>query len=277
MRKMWIWIVLACLMAIGGAVAVFCGGSGADADSGRNRPRKVKRVRKDKVHSATNAVGKVGGKAKKAHGKSKKKPSKKDIEARRRARLLREVAAESEVDPSLPSADRNAIKGIRGALRDENVSAVMKYAEQLRGSASAEARSEAVQALGWFGDKAISGLTGFLSDPDEGVASEAMMAWDQALSGIEDDGMKLQYVEVAMSSIDDENMLDAIAMNLNQVSDEGAAVETMIRIIEGGGAAGAAKAREAYQFMTGEEWSGRGPALKWASEHRPEPAGDVEG
>jgi len=277
MRKMWIWIALACLMAVGGAVAVFCRSSEADTDTGRNRPHKVKRVRKDKVHAVTNATGKVVGKVKKAHGKSKKKLTKLDLEARRRARLLREVAAENEIDPSLPPADRNAIKGIRGALRDENASAAMKYAEQLRGSASAEARSEAVRALDWFGDKAISGLTGFLSDSDESVSSEAMMAWGLALSKIEDDGMKLQYVEVAMSSIDDESMLDSIAMNLNQVADEGAAVETMIRIIEKGGAAGAAKAREAYEFMTGEEWSGKEAAMKWASEHHPEPEGDVEG
>ena len=279
MTRKWIGIALGGFLAVAAAVSVFYFSGSDEADAAKDRPRRSKRVHKDKVHTATNVVAKTGKKVKKA--KKPKKRSKQEMRVEQRlARLRRQIAAESEVDPSLPRAERNALRGLRGALHDDNVAAAARYATQLRDSASAEVRAEAVQALGWFGNKAISELTGFLSDPDENVASEARMAWERSLSEIEDDAVKLQYIEVAMSSIENADMLDSISMNLNQVSDEKAAVKSMIHIIESGTPSGSAKAREAYEFMTGEEWRGRGPAMQWISEHDSEAAdgaGDTEG
>lgn len=279
MTRKWIGIALVGFLAVAAVVSVFCFSGSDGADAAKDRPRRSKRLHKDNAQAATNVVAKTGKKVKKAK-KSKKKLKQEQLVAQRLERLRRQIAAENEVDPSLPRVERNALRGLRGALRDDNAAAAARYAVQLRDSASAEVRSEAVQALGWFGNKTLSELTGFLSDPDESVASDARTAWERSLSEIEDDAVKLQYIEVAMSSIENADMLDSISMNLNQVSDEGAAVEAMIRIIESGTPAGSAKAREAYKFMTGEEWRGRGPALQWVSEHDSEAADgadDTEG
>ncbi|MBR1920589.1 MAG: hypothetical protein IJ829_01140, partial [Kiritimatiellae bacterium] len=49
--------------------------------------------------------------------------------------------------------------------------------------------------------------------------------------------------------------------------DEKLAVESLVRVITGSGSKeGVAKARETYEFVTGEEWSGVEDAERWLAE-----------
>ena len=54
--------------------------------------------------------------------------------------------------------------------------------------------------------------------------------------------------------------------------DEKLAVEALLEVIEGGGSAeGIAKAKETYEFVTGDEFVDRATAEKWiAEEYQPE-------
>ena len=69
-----------------------------------------------------------------------------------------------------------------------------------------------------------------------------------------DDGEKIGMTEMAMQVISDEDDLESISGNYIGV-DEKLAVESLLRVIEGGGSAnGIAKAKETYEFVTGEEF-----------------------
>jgi len=266
---------LAAIFQFGGFADSGRGKDGAAPKSQRHENATERKAPGRKLKSATKetAKAKKKGAGKKKKSAAKRRPAK---ESAHDARLKREVAARNEVDPSLPPAEQKALRGLREALDGDNAESTIKYAEALRGSASAEVRSEAVSALEWFGSKSLGVLTRYLGDADEDVASEAQNAWEHCLSEIESDTIKLQYVEVAMSSLDKSSALESLAMNLNQADDEGAAVESIVRIIKSGNNAGAAKAIEAYEFITGESWGGREKALRWAAEHHPPPEDDPE-
>lgn len=207
--------------------------------------------------------------------KKKKKTSKEERKARREAKRRKYAKQLMErmraVDETLSPAERKIAVGLRDGLENEDLSAVAKFAVLAGESGNVEIRAQAVDALNWFGERALSSLTGFLNDPDEEVASGARMAWEKGLSEIENESIQRAYLETAMPLIANREMLDSIAMNFNGMDDKGAAVESLVKIIESGNSDGSAVAKETYEFITGEKWSDKASALKWASENRPEP------
>ena len=131
---------------------------------------------------------------------------------------------------------------------------------------NAEIRQDMVTALGRFGEKALPQLTPFLVDPDEDVRDSAMNEWTMALGEIEDEPEKIGIVELAMNVLTDEDALESIADEYVG-ADEKLAVESLLRIIEGDGSEeGIAKAKETYEFVTGEEFTDRAAAEKWIAE-----------
>jgi len=109
-------------------------------------------------------------------------------------------------------------------------------------------------------------LTPFLVDPDEDVRDSAMNEWSMALAEIEDDPKKIGIVEMAMNVLTDEDALENISGEYIGV-DEKLAVESLLRIIEAGGSEqGIAKAKETYEFVTGQEFTDREEAEKWIAE-----------
>ncbi len=131
---------------------------------------------------------------------------------------------------------------------------------------NAEIRQDMVTALGRFGEKALPQLTPFLVDPDEDVRDSAMNEWTMALGEIEDEPEKIGIVELAMNVLTDEDALESIADEYIG-ADEKLAVESLLRIIEGGGSEeGIAKAKETYEFVTGDEFTDRAAAEKWIAE-----------
>ena len=235
--------------------------------------RQIKTVDQKVLKSRIRKISKTEKDRRRKQKEESKKLSKKErkaliVKARQKRNELT-MAAIEQPDESWSKQDKNIFTNLRAALRDESAAKALKAAAEARTSSEPEVRKQAVEALGWFGKSAMSGLAGYLSDPDEDIAAAAQQAFEQGLLEIEDDAIKLQYIETAMSMISDEEMLDSIAMNLNSVEDQGAAVETIVKIAGSDNATGVAKAKEAYEFITGDEWSGDASALKWASENHP--------
>ena len=162
---------------------------------------------------------------------------------------------------------------VEKALDEEDFELAKKCAPLAMKCKVTEIRQAMVDTLGWFGEKAIPELTPFIADPDEDVAESAMNEWESAVSSIADDAEKIGAVELAMQVITDEDDLESISSEYIGV-DEKLAVESLLRVIEGGGSAnGIAKAKETYEFVTGEEFTDRAAAEKWIAEEYepPEP------
>ena len=149
---------------------------------------------------------------------------------------------------------------------EQNVQAAIACADEAQKCGVVDIRQAMVDTLGWFGEKALPELTPFLADADEDVRENAMNEWSMALSSIEDDGVKISTVELAMGVLRDEDALEEISGEYIGV-DEKLAVESLSRIIDGGGSEeGVAKAKETYEFVTGDEWVDAAEAARWIAE-----------
>lgn len=174
---------------------------------------------------------------------------------------------DSEDDDDGRSPEEKALaERIDNALDGEDIAAAIACADEALRCGNVEIRQSMVSALGWFGEKALPELTPFLADTDEDVRESAMNEWTVALSAIDDDQEKIGVVELAMGVLSDEDALEEISTEYIGV-DEKLAVESLSRIISAGRSeAGVAKAKETYEFVTGDEWVSIEDAARWIAE-----------
>lgn len=178
----------------------------------------------------------------------------------------RQVDAEDDEESKRTPEEKGLAADIERALDEEDFELAKKCAPLAMKCRVAEIRQSMVDTLSWFGEKAIPELTPFIADPDEDVAESAMNEWDSAVSSIDDEAEKIGMVELGMQVITDEDALESISSEYIGV-DEKLAVESLLKVIESGGnAKGIAKAKETYEFITGEEFADRAAAEKWIAE-----------
>ena len=182
---------------------------------------------------------------------------------------------EDDEESNRTPEEKKLAADIEKALAEEDFELAKKCAPQAMKCKDVEIRQSMVDTLAWFGEKAIPELTPYIADPDEDIAENAMNEWDSAVSSIDDDREKIGMTELAMHVISNEDALESISGNYIGV-DEKLAVESLLRVIESGGsAAGVAKAKETYEFVTGEEFTDRSAAEKWiAEEYEPSEGGN---
>ena len=189
---------------------------------------------------------------------------------KRSAKPVLSFAEEDDEDDGFTPEERALSKRIEAALDEEDLQKAIACAKEALSCPNTEVRQAMVDTLGWFGAKGLPELTPFLADPDEDVRDAAMNEWSMALSDIEDEPEKLGVVEMAMNVLTNEDALEDISGEYIG-ADEKLAVESLLRIIEGGGSEqGIAKAKETYEFVTGDEFTDRAAAEKWiAEEYQP--------
>ena len=192
----------------------------------------------------------------------------------RKPKPVLDLSDDDEEDSNRTPEEKRLAADVEKALDEEDFELAKKCAPLALKCKDTEIRQSMVDTLGWFGEKAIPELTPFIADPDEDVAENAMNEWDCAVSSIEDDGEKIGMTEMAMQVISDEDALESISGNYIGV-DEKLAVESLLRVIEGGGSAkGIEKAKETYEFVTGDEFTDRAAAEKWIAEEYEPPDAD---
>ena len=180
---------------------------------------------------------------------------------------------EDEDDKRTPE-EKALAERIEKALDDDDLAAAIACADEAQRCGVVEIRQAMVDTLGWFGEKALPELMPFLADADEDVRDSAKNEWSMAISSIEDDSAKIRVVELAMGVLKDEDTLEDIAGEYIGV-DEKMAVESLARIIaEGKSPAGVEKAKETYEFVTGEEWAGAEEAARWIAEEYEPPGAE---
>ena len=198
-------------------------------------------------------------------------PSSKPAVKKPKPRL--DLSDDGDEDSNRTPDEKKLAEDVEKALDDEDFELAKKCAPLAMKCKIVEIRQAMVDTLGWFGEKAIPELTPFIADPDADVAESAMNEWDSAVSSIDDDE-KIGVTEMAMQVISDEDALESISGNYIGV-DEKLAGESLLRVIEGGGSAkGVAKAKETYEFVTGEEFTDRAAAEKWIAEEYEPPVTD---
>lgn len=223
-----------------------------------NRPKEVPQAMKGEAKRPGRVTPRTGRKLSRGNG------------AKRLAKPVLPVMDDDEEDDGFTPEERALSKRIEEALDEEDLKKAVACAKEALNCPNAEVRQSMVDTLGWFGVKGLPELTPFLADADEDVRDSAMNAWSMALSDIDDEAEKLGVVEMAMGVLTNEDALEDISGEYIG-ADEKLAIESLLRIIEGGGSAqGIEKAKETYEFVTGDEFAGRAAAEKWiAEEYQP--------
>ena len=210
--------------------------------------------------------GGEGGAEKAPQVKTAKGSPKREVKAARPEKPKLELRSSDEDDDKRTPEERALAERIEKALDDEKLEDALACAKEALASRNVEIRQAMVDTLGWFGEKALPELTPFLADPDEDVRESALNEWSMAVSDIEDDAEKIGVVELAMNVLSEEDALEDISGEYIGV-DEKLAVESLARIIEANGSQpGVEKAKETYEFVTGEEWVSGAAAAKWIEE-----------
>lgn len=184
---------------------------------------------------------------------------------RRGAEKRNKELEESKLQP----ADRKLVENIRVALDEEDWDAVQRLTAVAFKSKEAEVRKEAVEALSWFGSRALPELTPMMADSDEEVAEEAMDAWQHALSDVDSAVERIACAKLALGVISNEDALTMIGGEfssaaleiINDEDDEDKAMEkrveviqTLVDLMEGQQELNAKVAGEIYEDITGNEW-----------------------
>ena len=166
-----------------------------------------------------------------------------------------------------PPKDQELMRQIRDAIDNDDLEGARALAEQAVSSDNVELRSMAVEALAWFGKDSLVELTQFMADADKGVSEAAKAGWIGALQELDDDGMKAGAIEASMKSIRDSDMLEDVSNELIGI-DELAAVQVLADIIvDGTNEKAISAAKETYNSITGEDWSGIDAAEDWLQEN----------
>ncbi len=180
--------------------------------------------------------------------------------------VLSVCAVDDDEDDGRTPAERALAERIDKALEDEDFGLAASCVDEAQKCSVIEIRQAMVETLGWFGEKALPELIPFLADADGNVRESAMNEWTMALSSVENDEEKIGLVEQVMGVLRDEDALEEMSGEYIGV-DEKMAVESLMRIIASGGSAeGIAKAKETYEFVTGNEWVGFEEADRWIKE-----------
>lgn len=163
----------------------------------------------------------------------------------------------------LSDKDRKTARLVQKAIDNENYEDLKALLNDVK-SASPEVREQYVDGLSWYGKNALEEITAFIQDPDKEVARTAFNHWDGAISSIEEEWFKMPIVEAAMNAITDPEMLEDMGMHFRSSDDESIAVKSLMRIVEHSKNKEAQRvAREAYEFITGEEYTTSSAAIDW--------------
>ncbi len=184
------------------------------------------------------------------------------------------ASAAETADDELSAEDQKRLDAIQAALDDENLAEVKRLAERLVDHPVAEVRQRAIEALQWFGAKALDALTPFLADADEDARSAAMNAVEQSLAEMDSDKAKLDYIEslFQIRGACDADGLAMLAGQLKGLSDSVAVVDAAVRVIEANRNPDAVREmREVYEFVTGEPYTTPDAAQQWQRENAETP------
>ena len=177
-----------------------------------------------------------------------------------------------------PEKDQALMRQAREAIDNDDLESARALAAEAAASTNDELREMAVEALSWFGKDAMVELMQFMADANEDVAEEAKSGWMAGLQEIEDEGEKAGVIEATMKCIHDDEMLEDIANELIG-TDDLAAIQVLVDVIEDGGNPAAVKAaKETYNTITGEDWSNVDKAEAWLQEnYEPDEDDDNDG
>lgn len=163
--------------------------------------------------------------------------------------------------------DRKIAESVQNALDANDFEGVRKFVSRAMASSDPALREHMVEALGWFGAEALPELTGFLADTNEDVANLAADRWQESLVMIDEGDVRVSTAETALKTISNAAVLEQVVGEITGQDDDIKVLESLIAVIDSGNPAGVKVAKDAYETLTGEEWTDIDAAEAWLGEN----------
>lgn len=173
-------------------------------------------------------------------------------------------------DPYTPE-ERKLADALQDASDDNSLGSVRKAVAAITKQKNPELKIEAISALGFYGRDSLMDLMAFLKDTDKKVvdaATDRIALSLEELGGDEND-FRAEFISTLLS-VDGLCGKDAVERFVGQLeamgsSDGKVAVQTLVSLINGEGVGDVVKekAKEAYKFVVGEEYTTFDVAEKW--------------
>ena len=183
-------------------------------------------------------------------------------------RRVKEIVASNAYAGFSPE-DRRLCEELDASVGSADYQRTLAAARLAASSTNTEVRLAAVEALGWFGEKALVDLVPMMGDADGEVASAAVDAWEIGLMDVESSSSRLDIARLAVGAIADRDALSSIGSQfvnaateqIDEAPDEAAAtaerikaVQVLVDLMGDGKRVRAEVARELYEDLTGFEW-----------------------
>lgn len=253
---------IAVILMIAAALAVFGWYMIAGDGSKEKTPAPSERGTTEKI-TEKKVTKEKGGRRKKVRKERKKTNAKQDGKT---AKKVRPTVKIDDVEKNFTAEEKQISEELQKSIDNDNVEDAITLAVAAASSKNPEIRKRAVEALGWFGKKAMAELTLFMNDADEDVSSDALHQWDLAMSEISSGPEKAQLIELGMRMVKDADALDSMIMEVCDLSNR-LAMQTMLNVIESGSPEAKKVTMEHYEFFTGEEFTDRKAAEAWLAEN----------
>lgn len=177
----------------------------------------VKGDSSEDCESSSRLIRDVGGKRKARGAIADRSSDRRAGKSSRKGTKRAKVAGKAS---DMSAADQKLYDAVQDAWDSEDFGQTVKCALTAYKSSNPEVRQQAVDALGWFGEKALPELTPMMADSDEGVASSAQSAWELALSEVESAAERVGIAQLALQTISNADALQMIGSQFaNAASD----------------------------------------------------------
>lgn len=166
-------------------------------------------------------------------------------------------------------ADKKLAELVQEALDADDADKTIKAAVELMTSSNPEARSHAVDALGWFGLKALPELTMLMGDSNEDVAQNAINAWESGFSEIEEAQTRLKVSTMALNALSSKDALVSIGAQfsvaaseyIDEINDKAISqnrrvnvLQSLVDMIGSSNKTLSEVGRDLYEEITGHNW-----------------------
>lgn len=276
MRRALTWIALAAAAAACALAVVLVTRSGASGPGEEpGSPRRARGAAVEKAKARQEAIRR----RKERMGGLRKRPSSPKADGVRERPVL---TAANDGESEFTEAERVRLDAVQAALDGDDLSAVLKAIAGFERERDPRLRRKAVEALSWFGEKAVPELAKFLSDGDEDVSGAANDAIVHAMGDFEEseNGLKAEYIRTILSAGEmlDDNAIFMMAGELRCILDNALVAQTAADIIASTSDARISEAmKEIYEFSAGEPYTTPDAAQARVEQIRAEVATEVAG
>ena len=189
-----------------------------------------------------------------------------------------------KIEDSYTRAERALADRLQDASDENSLDAVREAVADIMKQGNPDLKVEAIDALGFYGKDSLTDMMAFLRDKNQTVVDAAVDRIAQALDELQDNEntFKAEFITTLLSTkgLCGKDAVDRFVGILEAFGsgDEKLAVQTIVFVLEGDDVAEDVKARvkEAYKFVTTEDYTTFEEAEKWFSDKAAEEQMDAE-